>query len=345
MENKTVVRDSNMELYRIVAMLCVILFHMFGEVDLIGNKLYPDTLESVYTVNLLFSSATFVCVDMFVLLSGWYGINTRWSKLKAFIFQVLFYSVAIYAIMLLCCPSEQFSWNFLIHVFLLDNYWFIPVYLMLYLFAPAINPFIRKSSDREFLTLLLAVFTMQTVYGWLNLREEGYMSGCSPISFLILYLSGAYLHRIAPKIIHISKKTLFCAYSGLIALHWIVALLAIHLHNTILVDIVWQFSSPLIILASACLLLLFSKISISYNKTINWIAASSFAVFLVHCFPPFYKHVFSYVINQIATSFSYPIALTLLLLFVLALYAGCILIDQLRLYIYKKISLTPASSR
>ena len=345
MENKIVVRDSNMELYRIIAMLCVILFHMFGEVDLIGNSLFPDTLKPVYAVNMLFTSVTFVCVDMFILLSGWYGINTRWSKIKAFLFQVLFYSAVIYGIMLLCCPSVQFSWNFLIHIFLLDNYWFIPVYLMLYLFAPAINPFIKKSSDKEFLTLLLAVFFMQTVYGWLNLREEGYMSGCSPISFLILYLIGAYMRRIAPKTSHISKKTLCFAYIGFITIHWIIALLAKYLQSDTLTDVVWQFSSPLIILASACLLLFFSKVSISYNKTINWIAASCFAVFLIHCFPPFYKHVFSYIVRQIAVSFTYPVALPLLLLFVLVLYAACILTDQVRIYIYRKISSTPASSR
>lgn len=71
MENKTVVRDSNMELYRIVAMLLVMLFHVFGKIDKIGDKLFPDTMETTHVVNLLFTSATFVCVDMFVLLSGW----------------------------------------------------------------------------------------------------------------------------------------------------------------------------------------------------------------------------------------------------------------------------------
>ena len=67
MENKTVVRDSNMELYRIVAMLLVMLFHVFGEIDQIGDKLFPDTLETTHVVNLLFTSATFVCVAFWPL--------------------------------------------------------------------------------------------------------------------------------------------------------------------------------------------------------------------------------------------------------------------------------------
>lgn len=345
MENKNVVRDSNMELYRIIAMLLVMLFHVFGEIDQIGNNLFPNTLEPKHIVNLLFTSATFVCVDMFVLLSGWYGINTRWSKIKAFIFQVLFYSVSIYFIMLICCPSIQFSWNYLVHIFLLDDYWFVPVYLMLYLLAPAINPFIKKSTDKEFLTLLIAVFAMQSIYGWLNYRESGYMEGCSPISFLILYLIGAYMRRISPRLSNISKKTLFSSYLGLISFNWIIAVTAKYLHNEILLQIAWQFSSPIIILASACLLLLFSKINIGYNKTINRIAASSFAAFLIHCFPLFYDKVYSTIVTQIASSFSYPVALSILLLFVLVFYMLSILIDQIRLFIYRKINSTPASSQ
>lgn len=355
MENKMVVRDSNMELYRIVAMLLVMLFHVFGEVDQMGNQLFPDSLEPYHVINLLLTSATFVCVDMFVLLSGWYGINTRWSKVKAFIFQVLFYSVSIYLIMLLCCPGIQFSWNFLIHVFILDDYWFVPVYLMLYLFAPAINPFIKKSSNKEFLTLLLSVFIMQCIYGWLNYRESGYMEGCSPISFLILYLLGAYLRRIESAtstessnislIKNLSKKQLFLCYSSLITFNWIIAVIAKHFHHELLLQIAWQFSSPIIIIAAACLLLLFSKINIGYNKTINWIAASSFAAFLIHCFPLFYEEVYSKTVVSIASSLPYAAALPLLLLLVLVFYAVSILIDQARIYIYRKISSTPASAQ
>ena len=247
--------------------------------------------------------------------------------------------------MLLCSPSVQFSWSFFAHVFILDDYWFVPVYLMLYLFAPAINPFIKKSTDKEFLTLLIAVFAMQSIYGWLNYRESGYMEGCSPISFLILYLIGAYMRRTAPRLSNISKKTLFSAYLALITFNWVIAVTAKYLHNEILLQIAWQFSSPIIILASVCLLLLFSRINIGYNKTINWIAASSFAAFLIHCFPLFYEKVYSTIVTQIADSFSYPVALPILLLFVLVFYILSILIDQIRLFIYRKISSTPASSR
>ena len=135
-------RDSNMELYRIIAMLMVILLHVFGEYNIIYKQYHTPE----HIINILLTCTTFVCVDMFVLLSGWYGINTRWEKIKAFIFQVLFYSIALYIVILTFFDAESFSWRFFTHIFIFDSYWFIPVYLMLYLFAPALNPFIKQSS-------------------------------------------------------------------------------------------------------------------------------------------------------------------------------------------------------
>lgn len=344
MNNNIPTRDSNMELYRIVAMFMVIFFHVFGEIDLLNNELFSNKFELKNYINLLFTSATFICVDMFVLLSGWYGINTKWNKIKAYIFQVLFYSVSIYVIMLLYCQPVQFSWKYLIHIFILDDYWFVPVYLMLYIFAPAINPFIRKSNNKEILTLLLSVITIQSIYGWINYRESGYMEGCSPISFLILYILGAYLQRMASYFNNISKKKIFICYISLILLNWIIAVVAKLLHNELLSNIAWQFSSPITIMAAACILLIFSKINIGYNKIINKIAASSFAAFLIHCFPLFYEQIFSETIIEIVSKYSYALALVILILLVFIFYAISILIDQIRIFIYNKINLSSISS-
>ena len=126
----SLMRDSNMELYRIIAMLMVILLHVFGEYNIIYKQYHTPE----HIINILLTCTTFVCVDMFVLLSGWYGINTRWEKIKAFIFQVLFYSIALYIVILTFFDTESFSWRFFTHIFIFDSYWFIPSYLILYVF-------------------------------------------------------------------------------------------------------------------------------------------------------------------------------------------------------------------
>lgn len=326
-------RDSNMELYRIIAMLMVILLHVFGEYNIIYKQYHTPE----HIINILLTCTTFVCVDMFVLLSGWYGINTRWEKIKAFIFQVLFYSIALYIIILTFFDTESFSWRFFTHIFIFDSYWFIPVYLMLYLFAPALNPFIKQSSHKQYLTILVSLIVMQTIYGCLNMRESGYFEGCSPISFVILYFLGAYLHRFSEQFNKISKKTWLFFFIMLVSLSCILALLSNYMLYEFLSSLAWKFSSPIVIAAAACLLLLFSKINIGYNRFINWIAASSFAAFLIHCFPPVYQECFSPLVRTIYQHFTYPIAIFILIGLTLVLYVLCILIDQIRIRIYSII--------
>ena len=102
-------------------------------------------------------------------------------------------------------------------------------------------------------------------------------------------------------------------------------------------SLAWKFSSPIVIAAAACLLLLFSKINIGYNRFINWIAASSFAAFLIHCFPPVYQECFSPLVRTIYQHFTYPIAIFILIGLTLVLYVLCILIDQIRIRIYSII--------
>ena len=72
-------RDSNMELYRIVCMMLVVLFHVCGVIDITNDNLSPDDRSIGVLPTQLITSATFVCVDVFVLLSGWYGIKAKLS--------------------------------------------------------------------------------------------------------------------------------------------------------------------------------------------------------------------------------------------------------------------------
>ena len=89
-------RDSNMELLRIFAMFLVMIFHIdfmsIDGIDPINPALHP--INSF--IRIFLSLASFTCVDIFVLLSGWYGIHLKSTKLKSFLFQVFFFSILSY---------------------------------------------------------------------------------------------------------------------------------------------------------------------------------------------------------------------------------------------------------
>ena len=101
-------RDSNMELLRIVSMLLVLLVHA----DYLS--LGAPTTEDVAThptesfMKMLVYSISTVCVNCFVLLSGWYGIRPKLKRLGEFLFQVIFIcgtSLSIYLLCSQCWPG------------------------------------------------------------------------------------------------------------------------------------------------------------------------------------------------------------------------------------------------
>ena len=87
-----------MELLRLVAMLSVILFHL----DFLGMGIELHVIEASPLSTILgvvgLKSLTMSCVNLFVLVSGWYGIRFTLHKLGALVFQVLFYSLPIYLV-------------------------------------------------------------------------------------------------------------------------------------------------------------------------------------------------------------------------------------------------------
>lgn len=330
-------RDSNMELYRIVCMMLVVLFHVCGVIDITNDNLSPDDRSIGVLPTQLITSATFVCVDVFVLLSGWYGIKAKLSKIIAFIYQVLFYSIISYILFILFCPDLTFSLNMLFYIFFFENYWFIPAYMILFVISPILNKFIDNSSHHEFKYVLIAAFLLQCIYGWLIPKEHGFLEGCSPFSFMLLYLLAAYARKYPIRLKNLSKKSLFILYFLAISINALVAYFGKIKSNQAVIDTVYQFSSPIIIFASLCLLLIFSKIKLRHNTFINWVAASSFAVFLIHCFPLFIRKIFWPIVEYYYINYSLFTFIGFSVIFALLLYISSILIDQIRIFTYNLI--------
>ena len=330
-------RDSNMELYRIVCMLTVVFFHIFGVVDISNAKLPAEQCSIGMLPTQLLMSATFVCIDVFVLLSGWYGIKPRTEKVISFVFQVLFYSVISYALFLIFCPDVAFSPSFLAHIFLLDDYWFVPVYLLLYLVAPIFNPFISNSSHRQFKSVLIIFILFQSIYGWLNPREAGWLEGRSPASFFLLYLLGGYVRRFPVRLKQQRIAVLMLLYAAAITVNALLAYAAKTWGSQGMTDQVYCFGSPNIIFASLCLLLAFSRLKLGYNRTINFVARSSFAVFLIHCFPLFVQKIFWPYFEHLYVTMPARVFLAASLLLGVGFFLCAVLIDQLRLFSYKQL--------
>lgn len=326
-----------MELLRCFAMLLVCLFH----IDFISYN-FPESQLNINTqpleafIKLLATSATFTCVDVFVLLSGWYGIHFKKRRLAEFIFQVLIFSISIYAFMLLLDDNVKFRWQSLVHIFMTDDYWFVPVYLSLYVFSPVLNSFIEKSDKKTMAFVVVVILLLQSVFGWLSPNEEGYLEGRSPFSFFILYMLARYVHIHADNIKRISKKGLAVIFTIIICVQALLTFFLYKHGQQVMIDTIFKFSSLFTISAALCIVLFFYHLKIR-SKAINWIGKSAFAVFLLHCFPYFNQDVYQKVLRDIYihnSGITYTVYVTI---FITLIYFGAVFLDQIRIFIWNRI--------
>ena len=320
-------RSSNIELLRILSMFLVLMIHYIPSRTLpTHDTLAHDTLGTLFDLEL--RSICFVCVNCFILISGYFGI--RW-KLKSFsnlLFQILFWTIV--CPLLISAATGTFNLSEFFKTVYLNcfSHWFIEAYIGLYVLAPLINSFIEKSTHRELGIFIIAFYVFSTLFGYLG-KAPDINEGMSVFSLMGLYLIGAYLRRKQNGIFDLSKYVYLGVY--LVTGFIMVAIAALALKVGITAS-PYGYLNPLIILESIALFLFFKKLNIGSIKWINYIAVSSFAVYLIHndlSIKPLYCAACDYIEAHYTPSFPYA------LLFMVGVFIVSVMADKVRLFIYK----------
>lgn len=328
-------RDSNMDLMRITAMLLVMLFHInFFNIALEEAPHYAYTGMEIFSYSLM-KCFSMVCVNMFILVSGWYGIHPRREKFIRLVFQIWFFSILTYLFIAIFFDDVEFSVNTLLHLFFFGGYWFIPAYLLLYICSPVLNLFTEKVNKRTFAYVLVSYFAFQFVFGWLQ-QETYFDQGCSPLVFFGMYLLARYirLHKYWIDSIRISRA-IICYLAILLSTSAICTFVLRHFGMK-WAEILMQYSSPLNCILSVLLLIIFSKIKLQ-SRVINAIGFSCFAAYLLHGSTFFYDKIY-YPLGCYAfhvQSYIGKIFLTIAL--ILVIFAVAIIIDFARIALWNSV--------
>lgn len=319
-------RQSNFELLRILAMLFILIGHANSVV--MGM---PSSVEILSTpissvTRIFFMSISIGGVNIFVLISGWFGIRASKKGLLKYAFQVFFLLWCILLWSLLTRHEPLTVNNLKISLGLTGEYWFVMAYLGLYILSPVLNLFIQHTDKQLFQKVLIAFYLFQCYYSWIG-GFVSYFEGYSVVFFCGLYLTAAYIRRYPPKVIENYPFTVYFTLSWLIVI--IVCASIVNVDNAMKM---LRYDSPLVIIASIGLLVGFSKISF-HNTLVNWFATSSFAVYIVH-FNPFVFSYFKTGVKLLNSEFHGPIYILMLGFFLIAVYMCCILLDQPRILIW-----------
>ena len=275
-------RQSNIELLRLLSMLALPLMH-FCVYSLPQSSFFTNQAGFVRNIPQLLCSITVIQVNVFVLISGWFGINTTLRRLMAFYLTCVFYGIFTYFLSLFLPDTSFAIRDALISFFpfsFLKGWWFVKAYICLMLLAPLFNKAIEYLSKKEFIWVVVALTIINVYFGFLS-QQAINPFGTNFMQLMYLYFIGRYLALH----VHIEKQVLR-KWSGLVgiigivvcAIMWIVNDSYLHAVNTMTF---YSYNNPLALCNSIAVFLFFTTLSF-HSKCINWLAKGVFAVYLIH---------------------------------------------------------------
>ena len=325
-------RKSGIELLRIIAMFLVLVVH--ASFSSVGEPTYNDIIQSSFSsyTRFFFQSLSIGCVDIFVIITGWFGIRPKRESFFNFTFQCLFFLFGIYAFCL-ATGLASFSIKGIAECLLFRGTWFVKAYLLLYILAPLLNAFIDSASERQHRMLLIYFFSFQIIYSWASFAVTFFEQGYSTMSFIGLYLLARYFSIYKPKIGNYNKNYYLAFFFMSVILLATTSFLTRRFQIEAVAGRILGYDQPLVIASSFSLVLYFNKLDFQ-NAVINSIAVSSFAVYLLHSNPNFFVQYYIPTIKSIYNSYNGIICLGEILLFLLFVFTLAILIDKIRIWLW-----------
>ncbi len=344
---KSQTRNFGIDMLRILSMLGVVVLHVLGHGGLLTLK---HTVTS-FSIVWFFEILAYPAVICFVLISGYVGYkeNNVFPKIKNIISLILtvgFYSVSIFLVFTFL-GFVPFELKELVKSFfptILKSYWFFSTYFGLFLLSPMLNLLVQKLNLKQafvFFSVFLFFSIISTIYDTFSLQ-----GGYGLIWFAFIYLIGAIIKKFNLDKLFSKKWWLIIALL-LFVITWISKIVMQFSNISLLVNqsnLLVRYVSPTIVLMAIALLCFFSKVKCSslFTQIIPIFSSSAFSVYLIHD----NSYIREYLISKIYTVVgnSDLILLTLFIIFTaLAIFVTCILIDKIRIVIFKLVKVEKIS--
>lgn len=309
-------RLSNYELLRLLCMLMVLNLHSFWG--------YSHDAGILQAFDFLRESTSICAVDTFVLISGFFGIKWRKKGLFNLLFQVLFYSFAVYGF---CVATGilQFDKGEFVHCFkaFYDSWGFITWYIILYFVSPWLNAFAEKSNSEQLMFFILVFW----------IAEHLIMRSTGVLNFCVVYLIGRWISKVGTEKLSNNAGWGYLITTIIIFVGSYLAFRLFHFDAVQMGDFIFGFSyaSPFVMLQAIFLFLIFSRMNIQ-SKAINWCSASCLSIFLIHMHPAIKQIGYYGFTERLYDRPFFEHSAILIVLFIVVFF-GSILIDKVRIFI------------
>lgn len=327
------VRNSSLELLRIISMFLIVMTHYCTH----GFS----NIETTYGINKYLTTVVTwggIGTNIFVLISGYFMVQSKFTvnKLLKLLSQVVFYSLGfLLCFTLFLQPVYSIGIKEILKSILpvgYSLYWFITSYTVLMLFSPLLNMLISKIDKGVHLKLLVVGGVIWSIMPTLTLAGYGFNT---VIWFAYLYFVAAYVRKYVDISKHNYGKNLKVALIGVLLMSLSACLIIFageHMGSEFISNQARHFyirHTILPFIVSVEMLIAFSKMKPFYSNMINAAAAATAGVYLIHdnilVRPYLWQTVFKNG-EFYGSDFLFVHAIGT----ILAVYIGCTLIDIIR---------------
>lgn len=327
------VRNSSIELLRIILMFFIVLSHCYR------YRSYQNE-SGLIKYFIQFTSVSNVMVDVFVLISGYYLCKKNFSlkKLILLLLEVCFYSLVCYFVAV-AVKSVKFSFIELIkNVFPTSFrlYWFVWAYCALYLLSPFINKLLSVLTRKEHLLLTGVIFLIWFI---IPLFSTVSADGMDIFILIFFYLVGAYLRTYPDNFFFKGKNGLWAFLIGYGLFILSIITLNIVGKKIAFLNHPMYFTtkhSVISVLFAIGLFTIFAKQNFT-NKFINLIGSCTFGVYVIHN----NGYLREIIFEKVFFLSKFPSSKKIIVYFVgisIIIFVCCTAIDLIRKFFEKYIS-------
>ena len=342
--SKKKLRNSNLELYRIISMMMIVAHHFVVNSGLTreGGPLLTDYTSGSSLFLTVFGAWGKTGINCFLMITGYYMCLKK-ITLRKFIKlmgQVYFYRIIIYLVFLIAGYESISVWR-IFQLAMPD--WgftgnnFVSCFIVFWLTIPFLSILVHNMSKRQhelLLLLLLGCYTLLGSVPTFNITFN-YITW-----FGVLFFIASYIRLYPNKFFNNTQlwryMTLLCVALG------VASILGLRLFSGSGISSAYHFvsdSNKLFAVSIAfCSFLWFKNMNIKYSKVINALGAGTFGVLLIHANSDVMRSWLWKDTVDVVSHYTLPFSALVLFSVgvVITIFIVCNLIDQIRIATIEK---------
>lgn len=278
--------DYGIEILRILLMVFIVVHHCIaheiGFSSLQQNEWAGNQSEAYAICN----AFLIVAVNVFFLISGYFGVTRNMKKAKSLHAECIFYAVISAAATKIF--GGGWSTRYLIRALVFPEifYWFVFVYIIILLVSPYLSYIIERLDRKEYRILLVVSFIVIVIFDfYYGYSALGYTKGYSLLNGIFFYFIGAYINIFELEK-YLNRVVAAVLYFIICLLNGGIAAFLINIGKQERAWNMYAYSNPLVITAS--ILLFNSFVGLTSNVYYQKVRTFSNGILAVYLFTEYW---------------------------------------------------------